>query len=80
MAQSKEAVTLGYILLKDAQNKSSTDVHRCSSKLWWPDAEMFRAVPGERAWQYLPPLLLRVHDFLFLTFFLKAKNPLIFFS
>lgn len=30
-----------------AQNKSSTDAHRCSSKLWWPDAEMQSIVPGK---------------------------------
>lgn len=38
---SKETITLGYILLIDAQNmqRESTDAHRYSSKPRWLDAE-----------------------------------------
>ena len=31
----------------EAQNKSSTDAHRCSSELWQVDAEMLGVVPGK---------------------------------
>ena len=45
----EEAVTLGHILLTDAQNTSkySTDAHRHLSKLWGLDAEMRGVPPGK---------------------------------
>ena len=46
MAWSKEAITMQYILLTAAQNKSrsSTKAHRHSSKLGWLNAEMLSVV------------------------------------
>lgn len=48
MALSKAAVTIGHILLIDAQNKlrSSTDAHRQSLKVWQFDAETLGEEPG----------------------------------
>ena len=44
---NREAITLGHILLTNAQNKwrSSTDAHRPGSKPWRLSAEMLSVVP-----------------------------------
>ena len=71
--------TLGHIVLKDTQNKSrsSTDAHRHSSKLWWPDAEMLSVVPGkEPSGATISCQTNTEHYFCFLPLSHKSKNPL----